>query len=72
MAAYRETFGRDPADYEYWDFSTNAAGPGSGMDGAGQVKSIAVSPDFTSDHTLFAGVQDDQLYKSIDGGALLM
>ena len=26
-AAYRETFGRDPDRYDYWDFSTNAVTP---------------------------------------------
>ncbi len=29
LGAYRETFGHDPADYEYWDFSTNAVTPTS-------------------------------------------
>jgi acetylornithine deacetylase/succinyl-diaminopimelate desuccinylase-like protein len=27
IAAYRETFGSDPAGYDFWDFSTNAVTP---------------------------------------------
>ena len=27
IAAYRENFGSDPAEYEFWDFSTNAVTP---------------------------------------------
>lgn len=27
ISAYRETFEREPTDYEYWDFSTNAVTP---------------------------------------------
>lgn len=27
IAAYRETFGREPGEYDFWDFSTNAVAP---------------------------------------------
>jgi putative selenium metabolism hydrolase len=27
IAAYRENFGREPGDYDFWDFSTNAVAP---------------------------------------------
>ncbi len=27
IEAYRENFGNDPADYDFWDFSTNAVTP---------------------------------------------
>lgn len=27
VTAYRDTFGRDPAEYDFWDFSTNAVTP---------------------------------------------
>ncbi len=33
------------------------------------VTHLALSPGYGVDHTLFAATQDDQLYKSIDGGA---
>ena len=32
-------------------------------------RNLALSPAYGVDHTLFAAVQNDQLYKSIDGGA---
>jgi acetylornithine deacetylase/succinyl-diaminopimelate desuccinylase-like protein len=27
MAAYHENFGKEPSEYEFWDFSTNAVTP---------------------------------------------
>ncbi|HTP10204.1 MAG TPA: hypothetical protein VMP08_18250 [Anaerolineae bacterium] len=33
------------------------------------ITSLVLSPNHGVDHTMFAGVQNDQLYKSIDGGA---
>ncbi len=27
IAAYQENFGNEPADYDFWDFSTNAVTP---------------------------------------------
>jgi photosystem II stability/assembly factor-like uncharacterized protein len=33
------------------------------------ITNLALSPGYHIDHTLFAGVQNDQLHKSIDGGA---
>ena len=33
------------------------------------IMNLVLSPGYDVDHTLFAGVKNDQLYKSIDGGA---
>ena len=41
----------------------------SGWFASHTITNLAISPAYASDHILFAAVQNDQLYKSIDGGA---